>query len=250
MNKIFLINVGVNAAHGKLRSPILEDGTFKFVPIPEEGRWHSFPHSEELMCYRDLAPLNVESNLMKVIPKEYYGRNVHNDPEFDTFTYGDYPTRSPRAANLKRIKSGDYLFFLARLVRWLNGRLTSEAGFYIIAYFEIDKVYSNLNSRPNDKILEEIIHNAHVQRALVDPSYWNSFWVFKGSENSRRLKYAIPFSREFAERVLEVKNGCGFRWNQGRTDLQVIGSHTRACRIIESLERTKEFWSFIKAEHE
>jgi hypothetical protein len=36
MNKrVFIINVGVNASHGGLKSPIFEDGTFEFVPIPE-----------------------------------------------------------------------------------------------------------------------------------------------------------------------------------------------------------------------
>ena len=120
MNKrVFIINVGVNASHGGLKSPIFEDGTFEFVPIPElreSKHYHSYPDCPLLPRYRDL-PAYSGGTLAKYIPQKYQNWKVHNDPEFKTFTYGDYPTTSPRAANLKKIKVGDYLFFLVRLTK-------------------------------------------------------------------------------------------------------------------------------------
>ncbi|MDI6807351.1 MAG: hypothetical protein QMD14_06155, partial [Candidatus Aenigmarchaeota archaeon] len=105
--RIFIINVGVNASHGKLKSPIFEDGSFVFVPIPERRN----PTCTLLPTYRSLF-----ANALEYIPESYYDVRVHSDPEFETFTYGDYPTKKPRAALLKCIEKGDFLFFLARLV--------------------------------------------------------------------------------------------------------------------------------------
>ena len=53
--RIFLVNVGVNASHGALRSHIFSDGTFEFLPIPEERRLWSptLPAYPKLEAYND-----------------------------------------------------------------------------------------------------------------------------------------------------------------------------------------------------
>jgi hypothetical protein len=116
---------------------------------------------------------------------------VHNDPEFESFTYGDYPEHSPRAANLKKF-----------------------------------------------------IKNAHEQRALYDPKFWNGFWVFKGSKHSQRFHYAIPFTKRLVSKVLKDAKGNRIDWQSGRTTLQVIGSYTRACRMVDGNEAVL-FWKAI-----
>ena len=120
MNRIFLINVGVNASHGNLRSPIFRDNAFEFIPIPETGRRVSCPGCSTLPRYKDLLT-NNGINILQIIPKSFSDLRVHNDPEFISFTYGDYPNSSPRAANLKKATKGDFIFFLARLVSHNNG---------------------------------------------------------------------------------------------------------------------------------
>ena len=200
MNRIFLVNVGVNASHGNLRSPIFEDYSFEFIPIPEAGRRVSCPDCSTLPRYRDLETHNGVG-ILQIIPKSCFDLRVHNDPEFISCTYGDYPCRSPRAANLKKATKGDFVFFLARLVSHSDGSF-GKGGFYLIGYFEIEDILKNVESRPNDSVLRVFGKNAHVLRGLYSPKYWDGFWVFKGSKRSCRFKRASPFDKEFCDSVL------------------------------------------------
>lgn len=244
MGKIFIINVGVNASHGKLQSPLFEDGSFEFIPIPETTKQtHSCPDCPLLPRYCDLKAFG-ERDLLDLIPQKYHMLRVHNDPEFNTFTYGDYPTLSPRAANLKKIKIGDFLFFLARLVLWKNGEFTNKAGFYLIGFFEIEDILKNVTERPSDPQLKIFGGNVHVRRGIFDPRYWDGFWVFKGSKESKLFERAIPFTKEIAEAVLTNSRRGKLIFPSNRTELQVIGSYTRTSHIIK-VEKEPAFWEYI-----
>jgi hypothetical protein len=233
--KIFIINVGVNASHGTLRSPIFDDGTFIFVPIPETRE----PECPLLPLYREIID-------PKYIPQKFHERRVHNDPEFITFTYGDFPTIHPRAANLKYISEGDYLFFLASLVSYSKGHFTNKRGFYLIGFFEIEKILKNVTQKPTDEDLKLFGQNAHIKRGLWKPTAYAGSWIFKGSGNSKLFTYAIPFTREIAEKIISFSKGINWKWPQNRTDLQVIGSYFRSCRIIKDKSATKLFWGWVK----
>jgi len=244
MGNVFIINVGVNASHGQLRSPVFDDGTFEFIPIPEQGRRRCCPECGTLPRYCDLESFNG-LNLSKFIPAKYYHCRVHNDPEFVSYTYGDYPTISPRATNLQKVEKGDSIFFLARLVKYRNEVFTKDAGFYLIGYFEVEDILKEVTARPKRSI-GKFINNAHMRRALYDQKLWNSFWVFKGSKHSCRFEYSIPFSKDFAEKILRDSSGHKIIWDEKRTELQVIGSHTRACRMINDKNRLRIFWEIIE----
>src|SRR5487761_415392 len=103
MGRIFLANVGVNAAH-RLRSLLRQDGSFTLVTIPEQ---RDLPGC---VRYGDVPALRA------AVPGQYWPRTTHYDPEFDTLTYGDNCGWAPRAAALKSCRPGDWLFFIARLV--------------------------------------------------------------------------------------------------------------------------------------
>ena len=243
--KVFILNVGVNASHGSLRSPIFDDNTFEFIPIPERSILsHSAPDCPALPRYCDITS-HSGRDILNLIPEKYHNWRAHNDPEFDRFTYGDYPTVSPRVANLKKIEIGDYLFFLARLVKWENGKFTSKAGFYLIGFFEIEDILKEVVTNPTNSELVNFSSNVHIKRGLWNPAFWNGFWVFKGSKKSMRFKQAIPFSKEFVEAVLTDSRRGKLLWSPGRTELQIIGSYTRACRIIDG-EKIGIFWKLIK----
>jgi hypothetical protein len=243
MNRIFIVNVGVNASHGNLRSPIFQNYAFEFIPIPEAGRRVSCPECSTLPTYKELVTNNGFS-VLDLIPKSCADLRVHNDPEFVTYTYGDYPCTSPRAANLKKIEEGDFLFFLARLVSLENGSY-GKGGFYLIGYFEIGEILRNVKYRPSDEVLEAFGNNAHVRRGLYHENYWDGFWVFKGSERSRRFKYAVPFDKDFCNSVLLEASGRKLSWPAHRGELQIIGSYTRACRIILDQSLIETFWGKI-----
>lgn len=237
------MNVGVNASHGNLRSPIFKDSAFEFVPIPEAGRRVSCPECSTLPRYRDLAT-NNGVDILQIIPKSCRDLRVHNDPEFISYTYGDYPCISPRAANLKRAANGDFLFFLARLVMHNNGSFGS-GGFYLIGYFEIEDILKDVKSKPNDAVLEVFGKNAHVLRGLYSQEYWDGFWVFKGSKRSCRFRCAVPFDKEFCDSVLLDAKGKKLDWPSHRRELQIIGSYTRTCRIIYEKDSIDAFWRRI-----
>lgn len=192
---VFLANVGVNASH-PVSSPLREDGSFALVPIPERVPWQP----PMLRGWRDKA--------------------VHLDPDFTSTpaTYGDNCRRAGRAFSLRRAQRGDVIVFLARLVN-------HEAGFYLVGGLEIDDVLVDVASDPGPGWWDA---NAHVRRARAI-GVWDSFWLFKGGEASRQFGRAIRFAREDAAKVF----GDTWRWPAHRSELQTIGSYTRAVRRIE-----------------
>jgi len=242
--KIFIINVGVNSRHGALRSPIFKDGTFLFIPIPETRE----PQCPLLPTYRELVgPANL-----KYIPQRFYDVRVHNDPEFESFTYGDFPEDHPRAANLKKISRGDYLFFLANLTSYdcNKEKFLNRKGFYLIGFFEIEKVLRNVNEKPSLEDLKIFGNNAHIKRRLWKVEAFGRSWIFKGSKNSRLFKYAVPFAKAIAEKLLLYSKGENWEWPNNRGESQIIGSYFRSCRIIERKEAIKLLWEWVRKYNE
>jgi hypothetical protein len=204
----FLANVGVNAAHAA-RSPLFEDGSFVLLPIPERVAWR-----EPMLRLRDVPPTQMHA------PRSWADRAVHLDPDLTPAnpTYGDNCRRAGRAFSLRRARSGDLVVFLARLH-------ASSPGFHIVGCLEIVDAMEDVATDPGSGWWDA---NAHIRRARATDT-WDSFWVFRGSGRSRLLERAAPFKR----RELETLFGAGLRWPSHRTELQTIGSYTRAVRRVE-----------------
>jgi Nucleotide modification associated domain 3 len=191
----FLANVGVNASH-PVNSPLHADGTFELLPIPEAVPWRP----PMLRGWRDRA--------------------VHLDPDFTSTpaTYGDNCRRAGRAFSLRRAQRGDVIVFLARL-------RNHEPGFYLVGSLEVASVLPDVVGDPGGGWWDG---NAHVRRARATGS-WDCFWVFKGGPRSKLFDRAAPFTRKELTAVF----GHGLRWPAHRTELQTIGSYTRAVRRID-----------------
>ena len=191
----FLANVGVNASH-PVSSPVHDDGTFELLPIPEPHAWR--------------PPML----------RGWRGRAVHLDPDFTSTpaTYGDNCRRAGRAFSLRRAERGDLIVFIARLVN-------HRPGFYLVGSLEVEDVLRDVTADPGDGWWDG---NAHVRRARATET-WDCFWVFKGSPRSTLFERAVPFARGDLSAVL----GDGLHWPAHRTELQTIGSYTRAVRRIE-----------------
>jgi hypothetical protein len=198
----FVANVGVNAAHC-VRSPLFEDGSFELLPIPEKRSW---------------APPMVR------LPEVWGTRGVHLDPDLqaEVPTYGDNCRRAGRAFGLRRARPGDRIFFLARLHP--QGPPAAQPGFYLVGQLDVVEVASDLTADPGAGWWDG---NAHVRRARAGAP-WDSFWVFRGGRASRLFKRAAPFTRAEADRVFG-----GWLWREARTELQTIGSYTRAVRRLD-----------------
>ena len=245
---IYLANVGANASHG-FAGPIFGDRTFEFLPIPENpdiGGVHAVRYCD-LRSYSD-----PHSDLLKYVPKRLWSRATHNDPEFDTFTYGDNCSTSPRGAALKQVKPSDTLIFLSRLAGGDGNGPTGSFGFYLVGFLHVEEVIREVTGRPCGPVLDRFAANAHVRRGLSDPKLWDGFWAFGGSEHSRRFPKAVPVTRNLCAEVFLNANGSPWSWDSNRTDLQVIGSYTRSCRCFinpilrDGRKRAEVLWAWIE----
>ena len=101
--QILLLRVGMDLGYGGL-GPIFSDGSFEYVPIPENPKKTS---SRSLLFSQ--IPARYGGFLDQFAPTRYRGGTAHYDPEFETFTYGD-PTKNKRG-QLLRLRLGISLFF-------------------------------------------------------------------------------------------------------------------------------------------
>ena len=206
----FIANVGVNAGH-VAASPLRDDGTFDLLPIPESHEWRP-----PMLRLIDLPQLAVHA------PDGWRHRAVHLDPDFASAvaTYGDNCRRAGRAFSLRRAALDDVLFFIARL-KPAHG----PPAFFLVGSLEIEDVLADVTSEPGPGWWDG---NAHVRRARATNG-WDSFWVFKGGPRSRLFERAVPFARPEATSAFNDD----WLWRANRTELQTIGSYTRAVRRIE-----------------
>ena len=232
---VFLANVGANSSH-RFLSPLFDDGTFEFITIPEEP-FAAGPHS---VRYRDLrSHYDPNESLARWVPDRLLDAATHFDPEFGTNTYGDNVERAPRAFGLKEARPGDLIFFLVRLANWSAGRFTGETGFFLIGFIEVESVFRAPSDPAGAASPARYAANAHVRRAMNNDRFWDAFWVFAGTNRSTRFPRALPVDRAFADRILRTASGRPYAWSSNRSELQVIGSYTRACRrIIDPREKT------------
>ncbi len=245
MTKICLINVGANSAHRNLKSALFPDGHFEFIPIPDP----CLNGTTQGVKYKEL-PAFSGIDICQLISENYHNQCAHYDPEFETYTYGDYPTCHPRAANLKRLGNGDYIFFFARLVPWLHGKFSDKAKFAIIGYIEIEKIFKDINKRPPQPELFEIANNAHVIRGEVNSFFYDGFWVFKGSPKSMRFNRAVTFDREFiTECGIKDVRGDEIEWSRFSSELAAIGSYFRSSRLIEDQRQIDLLWDKISSQN-
>ena len=248
--KIWLANVGANAAH-PFSSPRFEDGTFELLPIPESPPTAG-PHS---VRYADVPSFNDPARTLgRWVPERFRKTATHYDPEFSALTYGDNVERNARAAALRGVREGDVLFFIVRLADWAAGEFTGRFGFYLAGFLQVESILSGVWSKPSEAELDRYGANAHVRRGLNRPSdHWDGFWVFGGSRKSRRLRRAVPVDRALAERIFRRADGGRWLWNPSRSELQTIGSYTRACRCVidtssvDGRERAALLWSAVEA---
>lgn len=206
----FLANVGVNARHAA-SSPLFPDGTFELLPIPEQVAFRP-----PMLRFRNLPAVRCR------VPARWADRAAHLDPDLVSTipTYGDNCRRAGRAFSLRRARPGDVIVFLARLCP-----LQSAPSFHLVGSLMIEDAIADLTVDPGAGWWDA---NAHVRRARAT-GVWDSFWVFKGGRDSRLFKRAVPFGRPQAIEVL----GEGCRWPEHRSELQTIGSYTRAVRRFE-----------------
>lgn len=237
-----IINVGANTSHHGLVSPLWENGDFCIMPIPEEGMVPNpskdlFPSCRNLPSFADF----VKPYIAFCVHEKYLTKTVHEDPEFETFTYGDNPDgiAKGKAANLKHLSNGDLLFFFAGLTAIRGRELIGDYRFYFIAFFELSSILPKVTAMPTQEQLSLFGRNAHIKRGQADTRFFNDFWVWKGSGNSQLFRKAVLFDRELGAKILVSRSGAPYSWPTDRTDLQLLGSRCRASRRLIGRQRKR-----------
>jgi hypothetical protein len=156
-------------------------------------------------------------------PELWGERAVHQDPDLEgpNLTYGDNCRTAGRAFSLRQAGPADAILFLARL--WPD-EPDARPGFYLVGRLTVAEVRADVTADPGPGWWDG---NAHVRRARAGAG-WDSFWVFRGGPGSGLLRRAVPFTRDTADAVF----GRSWHWRASRTELQTIGSHTRAVRRL------------------
>ncbi len=266
MNRVFLVRVGADTTYPyPIRSPVFEDNSFEFVPIPEgKKREWPIPYRDPMLRYCEIRCLNDPKRDLGVYLGKYSHWVAHNDPEFVTKTYGDVCEEYSRARNLidnpKKRTSGveekDYLFFLARLDKHNRQTFTGSYGLYFIGYFHVENVFGPIERPMQPKEDAKIGGNAHVLRAKADPSLWadkrHKFWIFKGNADSVRFHYALETKWDWLSKILRDTQGRPWKKKANQSDLQRITSYTRTIRChldprnIQQRGLYQHFWGEIE----
>jgi len=184
--KALMLHIGADSTNLGHSSPEFEDGTFKFLPIPELAQ----------LCvtkfYQDLG-------LAQYVSENYRYKKVHIDPDFRFFTYGE-PKGSMRSKQVLKLDPGDMIIFVASLA-W-EGKLRENMRKSIIGYFQVQtivecKMRGNILEVLTDQTISErtrnrIRNNAHAKRTKDD------FICLVGNQNSRLLKHHVPITNRGA----------------------------------------------------
>jgi hypothetical protein len=181
--KIVLLRVGIDSGSGGIQGPVFANGTFEFLPIPDESETDPRTYGNTLGRYgRALVEYFPARRQLAMATQQ-----MHVDPEFETYTYGDPAV--PKGG-LRKLLPGDILVFYAGLQGWNH---EASPGLYIVGYFVV-KLAGRAKDLPDATISEEFFANFHVRHPSVFRRDRSTLVLVKGGPESRLLKRAICIS--------------------------------------------------------
>jgi hypothetical protein len=157
---VVLLRVGIDTGCGGMAGPLFSDGSFEFMLIDCDRNLKG-------RTYGNLSGRHGGRKLIEYFPERLQRKMcdcfVHDDPEFNSWTYGD-PTRPKQS--LKKLKNGDLLVFYAGLSGW--EKCTAPAALYIIGFFNvaIAGLYPDLVTQYSKrKVHDQFAENWHIAHA-------------------------------------------------------------------------------------
>ncbi len=172
--KAMLLRVGIDKGCGRALSPIFNDGSFEYIPIPE-----SDPDTRETRTYQNTSG-RKKKPLADFLPPKICDNKMHFDPEFETFTYGD---PSSKRKSLLKLNKDDLLVFYAGLTPYENDKYPNAL--YIIGYFAVENVvdFNVLSKKETLNSCNLYSGNAHIKmkRDLED------LVIVEGNKKKSRL---------------------------------------------------------------
>lgn len=189
--KVVLLRVGIDSGCGGIQGPLFQDGTFEFIPIPEdnqsnmnviEKRTYGNTKGKYGSLLKDFFPTKLHQSRMEKRP-------IHVDPEFETYTYGD---PSKLKSSLKFLEEGDLLVFYCGLEKW-DGDFKGDPALYLMGYFDVLKAGLATDFKP-DAIDSLFSKNSHVMHKDLFNEQKDRLVLVKGSNESRLLKKPVLIS--------------------------------------------------------
>lgn len=163
---VVLIGIGADGDNSKPVPPLMEDGQFDYLPIPE-----TYP--SEGPTYDEFELSNFDGSAVDFVDEIRPGGDgdwindrdtisstrLHYDPNFDDLTYGDVAGTTKGKRIRSELTEGDIIGFYTGLQSDYKHR-------YIIGYFTVDEIDDNPAAHPE---------NAHGQRikAAGSPKHSN-----------------------------------------------------------------------------
>jgi hypothetical protein len=196
--QVVLLRVGIDTGSGGIHGPIFSDGSFEYIPIPDQFR-NSGVDSRTYGNSAGRSGLPLVEYFPAARRQQVAGRSIHFDPEFETFTYGD-PTR-PKVS-LRGLDEGSLLVFYSGLEGWnSDGQPAFEClpALYIIGYFEVERA-GLATSYSSEELAQIFRNNFHVMHGEVFSEQKERLVLVKGGANSRLLKKAVRISVVGADR--------------------------------------------------
>lgn len=177
--KVALLRVGIDSGCGGMQGPLFRDGSFEFIPIPDDRMLDNRTYGNTLgrsgRPFAEFFPGRRQQRMAN--------QPMHVDPEFETFTYGD-PT--PPKKGLRHLRKGDLLIFYAGLEGF---DFESPPALYLIGYFEVE--LAGLATDFSDAaIRSNFAKNFHVRHRTLFEKQKHELVLAKGGRGSRLLKKA------------------------------------------------------------
>ena len=211
-----ILHVGSNR-HFRFLGPVHGDGTFKFIPIPEDKH-----DPERSWKYEELG-------LAEDLPRNWkWGKYAHYDPEFLTFTYGDPIEHTLRLRHARELREDEFLFFLASLRysprdgETRASDIDPEWAYYLIGFFELAEPPIVLPYPFPDDARKRFSNNANVRRVNDQRPIFIFEGTKNGKEHSRQLMRAVALSNEVVPNTLarqampwltpRPNKGWAYRW--------------------------------------
>lgn len=181
------MRVGIDKGTDGVLAPIFKDGTFEYIPLSEK-----VSGSMEEKTFDNTVGVHGRC-LSHYLPEKIHGRLLHNDPEFDTNTYGD---QTIKGKYLLKLEKNDLLVFYAGLTPYNNTDF--EEALYIIGYFEVDYVvdFNYLDEGQKNHMIKELANNSHIKFNGL-----KNLVVVKGNDSSKLMKQAVLISEKRTNKI-------------------------------------------------
>ena len=181
--KIVLLRVGIDTGCGGIHSPLFKDGTFEFVPIPDDRSLDDRTYGNTIGRH-GRALLEYFPNQRRPFMAD---RSIHVDPEFTTFTYGDPTTPTRR---LRELEPGDLLVLYAGLEGW---DFQMDPALYLIGFFEVE--VAGIASEIDDAMLRPFANNFHVRHGDLFREQRHTLVLVRGTHCSRLFRKAYKLGQ-------------------------------------------------------